>query len=271
MDIKDFKPKFVPSNISGHEYPLRIPPRPEKPKQLDIDDMERVQRYRKLYGGCISDAMHQSGIVDTILDHGIKPLKAHDVIAGRCIPVKWHSVAFESHLTEEERKARDEKWKKEGSPQKMMHSAIKPGSVLVFDNGGDMQAALFGEMSCNLAKSRGAVGVVNNGRTRDCKMIYSLGDFPYFTRGTTPNAYGGWRILDVNVPIYMPGHIRHYVIVNPGDFIFGDDDGLQVIPKDYVDHVLLIAEAIYAQEIEQRDIIRDGASLDDVYKYFGDL
>jgi regulator of RNase E activity RraA len=102
-------------------------------------------------------------------------------------------------------------------------------------------------------------------------MIYSLGDFPYFTRGTTPNAYGGWRILDVNVPIYMPGHMRHYVIVNPGDFIFGDDDGLQVIPKDYVDHVLLIAEAIYAQEIEQRDIIRDGASLDDVYKYFGDL
>jgi hypothetical protein len=56
--------------------------------------MERVQRYRTLYGGCISDAMHQTGIVDTILDHGIKPLKAHDVIAGRCIPVKWHSVAF---------------------------------------------------------------------------------------------------------------------------------------------------------------------------------
>jgi len=124
-------------------------------------------------------------------------------------------------LSKEEYEARKAKWDVEGSPQKKMHTAAFPGCVFVFDTGGDTQAAVFGEMSCNLAKSRGCVGVVNSGMTRDSKYILRLEDFPYYTRGTTPNAYGGWRVIDVNVPIYMPGHLRHYVIVNPGDFILG--------------------------------------------------
>ena len=241
------------------------------PRVLDIDDLERVRRYKALYGGLLSDAMLGCGICDTVLDHQIRPLRAHAVIAGRCLPVKWHSQAFESHLTRQERQARVDKWRKEGSPQKLMHSAIRPGTVLVFDNGGDMQAAIFGEMSCNLAKMRGAVGVVNSGCTRDTRFIDELDDFPYFTRGTTPNAYGGWAIIDANLPIYIRGHLRHYVTVNPGDFTFGDDDGLQVIPKDYVDEVLIRAEEIFAREQVQRQLIRDGLSIDDVYRYFGDL
>jgi regulator of RNase E activity RraA len=215
--------------------------------------------------------MFRLGIVDTIIDHDIKPLIAHDTIAGRCLPVKWHSQAPEIHLTEKEKRARNDSWDREGSPQKKMHSSIKPGSVLVFDTGGDMQAAVFGEMSCNLARARGAVGVINSGRTRDCRYIYDLKGFPYFTRGTTPNAYGGWRILEVNVPIHIKGHLTHYVVVNPGDFVFGDDDGVQIIPEDYVDEVLLEAERILDYEIYERKQIRDGMSLDDVYKTYGDL
>ena len=206
-----------------------------------------------------------------MLDHSIKPLRAHDVIAGRVLPVKWHSLAPETHLTEEQFSARQSVWDAEGSPQKRMHSAAFPGCVLVFDNDGDEQAAIFGEMSCNLAKSRGCVGVVNAGMTRDAKYILRISDFPYFTRGTTPNAYGGWRVIDVNVPIYIRGHITHYVIINPGDFIFGDDDGLQVIPKDYVDEVLLKAEEIFGFEEAERAQIAAGMPIDQVYKEFGDL
>lgn len=262
---------FFDSEITQAEYPLRIPPKPANPVKLDIDDLERVARFKKLYGGCVSDALHLKGITDTILDHSIRPLRAHDVIAGRALPIKWHSLAPETHLTEEQYLKRKALWEKEGSPQKRMHTAAFPGCVLVFDTGGDTQAAVFGEMSCNLAQSRGCVGVVNAGMTRDCRYVMKLENFPYFTRGTTPNAYGGWRVIDVNVPIYMPGHLRHYVIVNPGDFIFGDDDGLQVIPEPYVDEVLLKAEEIFAFEEKEREQIRNGMPIDKVYAEFGDL
>jgi regulator of RNase E activity RraA len=126
-------------------------------------------------------------------------------------------------------------------------------------------------MSCNLARSRGCIGVVNAGRTRDTQYIFKLGDFPYFTRGTTPNAYGGWRIIDVNVPVHIKGHLTHYVIVSPGDFIFGDDDGLQIIPKAYVDEVLLRAEEILDYENAEREAIRNGMPVDKVYDMYGDL
>ncbi|QTQ15044.1 hypothetical protein HRQ91_11555 [Treponema parvum] len=72
-------------------------------------------------------------------------------------------------------------------------------------------------------------------------------------------------------PIYLPGHLTHYVIVNPGDFIFGDDDGLQIIPEPYVDSVLLKAEEILSFENEERKMIADGLPIEEVYKKFGDL
>ncbi|MFC1607345.1 RraA family protein [Candidatus Latescibacterota bacterium] len=271
MAIDRPKPDFVDTDVTGEDYPYKVPDSPKKIRTLDIDDVERAERYRKLYGGCVSDAMWLSGIVDTILDHEIKSLKANDTIAGRCVPIKWHTVAPETHMTQEEKDARELKWQKEDSPQKRMMKSITPGSVLVFDTGGDMQAAQFGEMSCNLAKSRGCVGVVNSGMTRDTQYIFELGDFPYFARGTTPNFYGGWRVLEVNIPIRMPGHLTHYVVVNPGDFIFGDLDGLQVIPEKYVDEVLIRAEEIFAFENAEREAIRNGMPIDEVYDTYGDL
>jgi len=271
MAIDKPKPDFIDTDITQEEYPYIIPERPKNPRSLDIDDLERVERYRRLYGGCLSDAMWLTGIVNTILDHEIKALKEHDIIAGRCLPVKWHSVAPETHMTQEELDARTRMWLEKGSPQKKMMSSILPGSVLVFDTGGDRQAAQFGEMSCNLARSHGCVGVVNSGMTRDTQYIFKLGDFPYFARGTTPNSYGGWRVLDVNVPIHMRGHLTHYVVVNPGDFIFGDDDGLQIIPKDFVDEVLIRAEEILDFENAEREAIRNGMPIQEVYDTYGDL
>ncbi|MCK4284048.1 MAG: RraA family protein [Candidatus Brocadiae bacterium] len=233
--------------------------------------MERAGRYKQLYGGCLCDALWMTGIVDTVLDHGIKPLRDGDVIAGRALPIKWHSLAPETHLTAAQKRERKLRWEREGSPQKRMHMAAFPGCVMVFDTGGDMQAAQFGEMSCTLARSRGCVGVVNSGMTRDTKYIKRMKDFPYFTRGTTPNAYGGWRVIAVNVPIHIRGHLTHNVVVNPGDFIFGDDDGLQVLPKDYVDEVLLKAEEMLEFENKEREMIANGMPIDQVYAEFGDL
>jgi regulator of RNase E activity RraA len=61
------------------------------------------------------------------------------------------------------------------------------------------------------------------------------------------------------------------VRVSPGDFIFGDTDGVQIIPKDYVDEVMLICEDIMKKENEERRLIREGMPIDEVYATYGDL
>ncbi len=254
-----------------YRYPLEVPPRPANPVQLPIDDLERIARYRRGYGGALSDALFQKGIVGTVLSHDLKPLRADDLLVGRALPVKWHSVAPETTLTAEQVAARAARWEAEGSPQKLMHAAVFPGCVMVFDTGSDLHAAQFGEMSCTLARSHGCVGVVNNGMTRDSRYIKMMKDFAYFTRGTTPNSYGMGRPIEVNVPVWIPGHLQHYVPVFPGDFLFGDSDGLQVIPRDYVDEVLLKVEEILDFEDREREQIEEGMPLDQVYAEFGDL
>ena len=75
----------------------------------------------------------------------------------------------------------------------------------------------------------------------------------------------------MNKPIFLPGHLTHYVRVNPGDYIFADNDGVQLIPKDLVDEVLLRVEATFAKENEEREALAAGMPIDEVYKQFGVL
>ena len=146
-----------------------------------------------------------------------------------------------------------------------------PGSILCFDCGGDMQPAHFGEMSCQLANAHGCRGMLLAGNCRDTQYVLKMPDFPMFSFGTRPNAFGGWIVQEVNVPIFLPGHTTHYVKVCPGDYIFGDNDGVQLIPKDLVDEVLLRVEAIFAKENEEREQLASGMPIDEVYRVFGVL
>jgi 4-hydroxy-4-methyl-2-oxoglutarate aldolase len=178
-------------------------------------------------------------------------------------------------LTEEERAIQQAKWDAEGGhPQKRMMRAVaesEPGSILCFDCGGDMQPAHFGEMSCQVAYAHGCRGMLIAGNCRDTQYVLKMEDFPLFSFGTTPNAFGGWAVTDVNVPIMLPGHLAHYVRVYPGDFIFGDNDGVQLIPGEVVDEVLLLVEATYEKENHERELLAAGMSIDEVYRQFGVL
>lgn len=109
------------------------------------------------------------------------------------------------------------------------------------------------------------------GNMRDTQYVLKMKDFPSFCLGTTPNAFGGWIITGVNVPVHMPGHMTHYVAVHPGDFIFGDNDGVQLIPGDVVDEVLLTVESIFVKENKEREILAAGMDIDEMYEAFGVL
>lgn len=245
------------------------------PRRLQISDLERIARFRTAgYGGNVSDALAGLGVRDTVFSSQFTALRQGMQLAGRALPIKLHSLV-ERQLTPEERDARERRWETEGGhPQKRMMRAIEGhenGTVLCFDCGGDMQPAHFGEMSCQLAYAHGCRGMLLAGNCRDTQYVLKMPDFPLFSFGTRPNAFGGWIITEVDEPIYLPGHLTHYVKVMPGDFIFGDNDGVQLIPRDLVDEVLLRVEATYAKENEEREQIAAGMPIDEVYRTFGVL
>ena len=244
-------------------------------RHLPISDTERIERYRRAgYGGCVSDALNHLGVRDSVFSHRFLALRQGMQLVGRALPVKLHSLVWDE-ITEEERKAQDAKWEAQGGhPQKRMMRTVaesEPGSILCFDCGGDMQPAHFGEMSCQVAYAHGCRGMLIAGNCRDTQYVLKMPDFPIFTFGTTPNAFGGWAVTDVNVPIMLPGHLAHYVRVFPGDFIFGDNDGVQLIPGEIVDEVLLEVEATFEKENKERELLASGISIDEVYRQFGVL
>jgi len=244
-------------------------------RKLNITDLERIERFRRAgYGGSVSDALHVLGVNDTVLSDRFKPLRQGMQLVGRALPIKLHSqVAYDTVTGWKE--AMEKKWEAEGGhPQKRMMRAVAesaPGSVLCFDCGNDIQPAQFGEMSCQLAYAHGCRGMLLAGNCRDTQYVLKMPDFPMFSFGTRPNAFGGWIITEVNNPIYLPGHLTHYVRVMPGDFIFGDNDGVQLIPRHLIDEVLLRVEATFEEENAERVALAGGMPIDEVYRVFGVL
>lgn len=243
-------------------------------RRLEITDLERIERFRRAgYGGSVSDALAALGVKDTVFSDRFKPLRQGMQLVGRALPVKLHSLV--EPRTPEQQRALEARWEAEGGhPQKRMMRAVaeaEDGVVLCFDCGGDMQPAHFGEMSCQLAYAHGCRGMLLAGNCRDTQYILKMPDFPIFCFGTRPNAFGGWVITEVNTPIYLPGHLTHYVRVNPGDFIFGDNDGVQLIPAHLVDEVLLRVEATFEFENKEREALAAGMPVDEVYRVYGVL
>jgi regulator of RNase E activity RraA len=246
----------------------------ENPRKLDITDLERIARFRHAgYGGCVSDALYDLGVRNTIFADRFKPLRQGMQLVGRALPIKLHSLV--EPRSKEDQARLEAEWEAAGGhPQKRMMRAVdaaEDGTILCFDCGGDMQPAHFGEMSCQLAYAHGCRGMLLAGNCRDTQYVLKMPDFPIYSFGTRPNWYGGWIITEVNTPIYLPGHLTHYVPVKPGDFIFGDNDGVQLIPGALVDEVLLRVEATFAKENEEREKIASGMPIDEVYRVYGVL
>lgn len=244
-------------------------------RTLAITDLERIERYRRAgYGGAVSDSLLSLGVSDTIFANCFKPLRQGMQLVGRALPIKLHTQVDLVNFPELQVR-QEQRWEEEGGhPQKRMMRAVSesaPGSILCFDCGSDMQSAHFGEMSCQLAYAHGCRGMLLAGNCRDTQYVLKMPDFPLFCYGTRPNAIGAWVIIEVDTPIYLPGHMKHYVTVCPGDFIFGDNDGVQLIPHALVDEVLLRVEAIFEKENDERQQLAAGMPIDEVYRVFGVL
>jgi RraA family protein len=133
---------------------------------------------------------------------------------------------------------------------------IAAGDVLVVDGGGDISRALFGEIMATIAKTRGAAGVVIDGAIRDSGAI-SASNFPCFARaahhrGPYKNGPG-----EINVPVCIGG-----MLVNPGDIVVGDADGVVAFPTDVARTLLSDVQTQLKREQQILKSIADGTYID---------
>jgi RraA family protein len=117
----------------------------------------------------------------------------------------------------------------------MIHKALMlatAGDVIVVDGGGDLTNALFGEILVATAVKIGVAGIVLNGAVRDSEEI-GQGEFPLYAAGVTHRGPYKDGPGEINVPISIDG-----MVIQPGDLIVGDADGLLSIPYDEAEKIL---------------------------------
>jgi 4-hydroxy-4-methyl-2-oxoglutarate aldolase len=195
-------------------------------------------RYRQLYAGAVYDVLEHLGYPNQVLTRDMAPLVPDMKLAGPAFTVKG-TISCERN--EELRYRR----------LKMIQEMSRP-CIEVRDCGTPFAVSIYGELSATTASAHGAVGALVDGGTRDTGKLISMG-FPVFARYRTPiEAFGRWALLDFQVPIRLAGELTDTVQVNPGDFIFGDYDGVLVIPKNLTEQVLLECERISGIEDNAR-------------------
>ncbi len=122
------------------------------------------------------------------------------------------------------------------------------------------------------SKARGAAGVILDGGIRDGNILMDMEDWPVFTRYLSPiESRGRTRIRAIEEPIAVAGSLTSQVRINPGDWIFGDMDGVVVIPVKNIDEVLRKSEDIGGVEDQVREEIKNGADVTTVFEKYGRL
>lgn len=131
-------------------------------------------------------------------------------------------------------------------------AAAQPGDVVVVDAGGVLEQAIVGEIMTLWAASRGLAGVVVHGAVRDVAILREA-DFPVYAAGSTHRGPYKNGPGELNVPVSLDG-----MVVEPGDLLVGDADGVVAVPAADVRAVAQAAEAIRRREDDLVAGLREG-------------
>jgi regulator of RNase E activity RraA len=203
-------------------------------------------RLRRLSVAVVSDVLDSLGLTGQVMQPEIRPLAGPLPLAGSAFPIQATAspVVAEDPYAEEIAAV----------------DALTPGSVAVFAAGGDCSAALWGELLATRAVARGAVGVIVDGAVRDLAGLTEM-EFPTFAvRLSAADARGRLSVVTHGMPVRCGG-----VLVEPGDAVLGDLDGVVVVPSTVVGKVLDLAESKRASELEAQSMLNQGVSVAEVY------
>ncbi len=137
----------------------------------------------------------------------------------------------------------------------MLHKAIslvQPGDVLVVECQGGNGYAVCGDLMVASMHKLGLAGIVVDGTVRDIRELAEIG-MPVFARGTVCGAGDKDGPGEVNFPVACGG-----VVVNPGDLVFGDENGVVVIPRDDIEETIAGADKKLVVDEKRRAEIAAG-------------
>jgi len=209
-------------------------------------------QFRDLSAAVLSDVMDVLGLMNQAMQPFVRPLDESLVLAGRA-RTGLYMLAYEVRDGE--------------NPYEVeiaLVDDLKPGDVPVLAcNGPTQRVAPWGELLSTAAQVRGAAGCITDGLVRDVRQIREM-RFPVFHGGIGPlDTKGRARMVQRNVPVECAG-----VKVRDGDIVFGDVDGVVVIPQERAAEVLARANEKVAGEGRTRDELRQGRLLREVFEKY---
>ncbi len=209
-------------------------------------------RFHDLSAAVLSDVMDTLGLMNQAMQPFVRPLDENLVLTGRA-RTGLYMLAYEVREGE--------------NPYEVeiaLVDDLKPGDVPVLAcNGPTQRIAPWGELLSTAAQARGAAGCITDGLVRDVSQIRAM-RFAVFHGGIGPlDTKGRARMVQRDVPVECAG-----VRVRNGDILFGDVDGVVVIPQERAAEVLAKAKEKVAGEGRTRDELRQGRLLREVFKKY---
>jgi 4-hydroxy-4-methyl-2-oxoglutarate aldolase len=207
----------------------------------------------RLYVAAVCDILDELGYRNQAMHQRLRPLlpdmKSCGFI-GRAKTLEWKEVDY----VDEENPY--------GLEIEAMDS-LKEGDVVVHSTDVNGTNAPWGELMSTIAKRKGVMGCVCDSQVRDCIRIIEM-NFPVFYAGIRPlDSKGRGLVVNYDVPVRCGE-----VIVNPGDLIFADFDGIVVIPKSMEQEVVRKAkEKVHAENLSRKELL-SGKSLGEVFEKY---
>lgn len=226
---------------------------------ISINQLETMMDFARyaslLYSAVLSDVLDGMGLPHQAMRPFIRPVDDAKVMMGRArtglYAITYSTIPGENPYALE----------------MALVDGLKPGEVAVLGcNGPTERLAPWGELLSTASYMRGAHGCVTDGLVRDLRQIRALG-FPVFHGGIGPlDSKGRGKMVEIDTPILCAG-----VMVRSGDIVFGDIDGVVVIPQEVEAAVLAEAERKVTTENDSRRELLEGRLLLEVYEKYGVL
>jgi regulator of RNase E activity RraA len=209
-----------------------------------------VERLGKLYTPVVADVLDKLGFRQQSMRPEVRPLFPTARAAGFALTV--HTVP-----------AREVAPAAPYAGELAAVDALRRDDVMVVST---CEWSFWGELLSTAARYRGCAGAVIDGHTRDTQAIMAMG-FPVFCRGIHPaDSLGRLDVTAHNVPITCAG-----VLVQPGDLVLADHDGVVVVPHAAAEATLKLAEEKVSGENLVRKALQEGMSTTDAFKKYGIL
>ena len=207
-----------------------------------------------LFTAIIGDVLDRNGYHHQFLPRECRPLDPAMVVCGRAMTVHEMDVAELSEMSEPPF----------GLMLKALDSLQKDEVYLAA--GGSSRYAYWGELMSTAARARGAAGAVLAGPARDTNGILAM-NFPTFCYGSyAQDQRGRGKVADFRIPLRVGA-----VAVSPGDIVFGDIDGVVILPRVLESDVVSTALEQVRKEKTARRMLAEGASAEMVFLQTGVL